>query len=99
MVNYHLTNKAKLDLIDIWDYTSEVWSENQAQKYYDQLIDSFVYITQNLKAGKDYSEVKESLFGIKVGRHIVFYLIEDKKSVVIVRILHERMDIESRLSE
>ena len=33
MAKYHLTNKAVDDLSEIWDYTYEVWSENQADKY------------------------------------------------------------------
>ena len=37
MAEYKLTNKAVEDLSKIWDYTFEVWSENQADKYYDEL--------------------------------------------------------------
>ena len=35
MAKYHFTNKALDDLIDIWDYTVEEWSQNQAEKYYN----------------------------------------------------------------
>ncbi len=38
MAKYKLTNKAVEDLSKIWDYTFEVWSEQQADKYYDGLI-------------------------------------------------------------
>ena len=32
--SYKLTNKAVADLTNIWDYTVEKWSEEQAAKYY-----------------------------------------------------------------
>ena len=41
MANYMLTNKAVEDLTGIWDYTLKKWSEQQADKYYEMLIDTF----------------------------------------------------------
>ena len=38
MAKYRFTNKAVDDLSDIWNYTFENWSENQADKYYEMLI-------------------------------------------------------------
>lgn len=35
MAKYHLTNKATADLLDIWNYTTETWSEKQAEKHYN----------------------------------------------------------------
>lgn len=39
MAKYLLTNKAVEDLSKIWDYTYEVWSENQADRYYTLMLD------------------------------------------------------------
>lgn len=47
MANYHLTHKAIEDLSNIWEYTVEVWSEQQADKYYNLIIDSFTRILEN----------------------------------------------------
>lgn len=30
-LNYRITNKARIDLIEIWDYTSKTWSKTQAK--------------------------------------------------------------------
>lgn len=38
MAEYKLTNKAVEDLSKIWNYTFEVWSEKQVDKYYNSLI-------------------------------------------------------------
>ena len=40
MANYYLTNKAVDDLTQIWDYTFEEWSERQADKYYNELLNA-----------------------------------------------------------
>lgn len=99
MPNYRLTNKAKIDLIEIWDYTVKIWSQNQAQRYYSQLTNTFTIITDKPESGKDFSEVKNGLLGINVGKHIVFYQVGNNGNILIIRILHERMDLKSRLNE
>ena len=49
MAEYKLTNKAVEDLSKIWDYTFEVWSEKQADKYYDGLISIIVKKFQKIQ--------------------------------------------------
>ena len=38
MGSFNLTNKAVEDLTNIWNYTFEEWSENQADTYYFLLL-------------------------------------------------------------
>lgn len=99
MAKYHLTNKATSDLIDIWDYTCETWSEIQAEKYYKGLILTCRNIAENPKIGKQYFEIKKELLGLRTGKHIIFYETINENKVSIIRILHEQMDLESRLGE
>ncbi len=99
MTKYHLTNKATSDLLDIWDYTAETWFKGQAEKYYNQLIGTCKQITENPEIEKEYFEVKKKLLGLKTGRHIIFYETLNKNEVKVIRILHERMDLENRISE
>jgi len=73
MAKYKLTNKAVSDLANIWDYTIETWSENQAEKYYQQLIMTCQNLADNPEYGKHYFEVKNHLLGYKTGKHIIFY--------------------------
>jgi len=78
MAKYKLTNKAVEDLSKIWDYTFEVWSERQADKYYKSLISNCQEIADNPHLGKNYSEINQSLLGMKMNRHIIFYRILNK---------------------
>ena len=101
MADFILTKKAVSDLSEIWNYTCETWSEDQADKYYQMLIDSFKTIAGNPEIGKKYDEIVKHLSGLKVGRHIIFYRIiqRNKIQIEITRILHEKMDLRSRLNK
>ena len=99
MAKYFLTNKAVDDLTDIWNYTFEEWSEQQADKYYQILIDNCKEIAQNPKLGRNYDGIMTTLFGFKVTRHIIFYRKLSENEIEIIRILHDRMDLKSRIKE
>lgn len=98
MAKYRLTNKAVEDLADIWNYTFDEWSEQQADDYYNMLISSCQKIAVNPNLfGKRYDEILDGLRGFKAGRHLLFYRMRDGGDVEIIRILHERMDIRNHL--
>jgi toxin ParE1/3/4 len=99
MAEYKLTNKAVEDLSKIWDYTFEVWSEKQADKYYNGLISNCQEIAENPDLGKNYEGISKELLGIKSNRHIVLYRTLNENYVEITRILHERMDLKKRIAE
>ena len=99
MAEYKLTNKAVEDLSKIWDYTFEVWSEKQADKYYDGLISNCIEISENPDLEKKYEGISKQLLGMKANRHIIFYRTLNPDYVEITRILHERMDLKKRITE
>ncbi len=99
MASYHLTNKAVEDLGDIWEYTVEKWSEEQADKYHALLIDTCRLIGENPSLGKNYFGTNAALFGLKTNRHIIFYRKYFDKPIEITRILHESMDFQNRLND
>jgi toxin ParE1/3/4 len=99
MAKYILSNKAVEDLSRLWEYTYEVWSESQADQYYELLISSFEEIVQNPELGKNYAEIDSTILGLRVGKHIVFYRLVKAIDIEIVRILHQRMDLKSRIDE
>jgi toxin ParE1/3/4 len=94
MPEYKLTNKAVDDLNEIWDYTADEWSEEQADKYY-----SCQDIANNPNLGKNYDGIMTDLFGLKANRHIIFYRKTKSVPIEITRILHGRMDLKKRLTE
>jgi toxin ParE1/3/4 len=99
MANYILSNKAIEDLSKIWEYTYEVWSELQAEKYYYLLLDTCQDLADGIISGKPYPEIRSEILGFKTGRHIVFYRKAKRSGIEIARILHSRMDLKVRLEE
>ena len=99
MAGYSFTNKAVNDLSDIWNYTRDSWSEKQADKYYTMLLDFCKELSDKPNIGKKYDEVYTDLFGYRVNQHIIFYRVISDKEIEIVRILHIRMDMKSRLND
>jgi toxin ParE1/3/4 len=99
MAKYKLSNKAVEDLSKIWEYTFEIWNEDQADKYYEMLISSCQEIAENPLSGKYYEGITRNLLGKKTNRHIIFYRALSEKYVEITRILHERMDLKQSVTE
>ena len=97
MAKFYLTNKAVEDLGEIWNYTIETWSENQAEIYYSLLIDSCQELANNPNQGKSYEVVERNVLGFKTGQHIIFYRIVTEKEIEVVRILHGMMDMKNHL--
>jgi toxin ParE1/3/4 len=99
MSKYFLSNKAVDDLSKIWDYTYEVWSENQADKYYYKLLEDCQELSENQSLGRNYVEIDMDIYSYKPGQHIIFYRMLNKEEIEIVRFLHSRMDLKNRIEE
>ena len=99
MAQFKLTKKAVEDLSKIWDYTFEVWSERQADKYYELIVSNCQEIADNPDLGKNYDGIAEKLLAMKSNRHIIFYRTVNNDYVEITRVLHERMDLTKRIEE
>ena len=97
MAKFNLSNKAINDLSEIWNYTFDKWSENQADIYYQMLLDTCEEIANNPDLGKVYNEIMDGLSGHRTGRHIIFYRKINSKEIDVFRILHGQMDLPSRL--
>lgn len=93
---YLIRKKAVADLENIWLYTAETWSVEQADRYYSLIIDEIKFICKNPDAGRSMDHVREGYLVTKVKSDLIFYRIV-ASIIEITRILHERMDIENRL--
>ena len=99
MAKYFLTNKAVEDLSNIWNYTYEVWSENQADKYYEIIIETCQEIARSPSVGKNYLEISNEILGFGIGKHIIFYRQLKIKEIEVIRILHGQMDLKNRIED
>ena len=97
-LSFVISKRAISDLEEIWLYTVEKWSIEQADRYYNLIFDEISYICKNINAGKSMEHVRKGYKASKVKSHYIFYRVLND-TVEIIRILHERMDIENRLND
>lgn len=99
-MGYKISVKAAEDIENIWLYTFENWSLEQADRYVALIFDDIEYLAGNPTAGKDFSQVRKNYRCSKVKSHIVFYrYAESQNDIEIIRVLHQRMNIESQLND
>ena len=97
---YKISFEAYEDIEGIWLYTFENWSITQADRYINLIFDEIEYLSNNPNSGRDCSHIRKGYRCSKVNSHLVFYRIKGKDgNIEIIRVLHQRMDIENRLGE
>lgn len=94
---YRISKQAIDDLNDIWIYTLHNWSREQADRYYDLIIEEIEFVADNFMTGKSAEQTRKNYRVTKIKSHLIFYRKVDKGVVEIVRVLHQRMDIKKRL--
>jgi len=94
---YRISKQAIDDLNTIWVYTLHRWLKEQADRYYNLIIEEIKFIGANFMFGKSAEQTRKNYRVTKLKSHLIFYRKIDNDVVEIVRILHQRMDIKSRL--
>ena len=93
---YELSVLAGEDLDNIWLYTYENWSREQADHYYSLLINAFELLAQSPEIGQDVGNLREGYMRYAVKKHYIFYKLMPK-GIKIVRVLGQVMDIPRHL--
>ena len=98
-MRYSISEKANQDIEKIWLYTFENWSIEQADRYYNLILDEIEFISENFESGKPVDYLKKGYRASIVKSHIIFYQKSKRNIVEIIRVLHQNMDIENRINE
>ena len=98
-MRYSISEKANQDIEKIWLYTFENWSLEQADRYYNLILDEIEFISENFESGKSVDYIKKGYRTSIVKSHTIFYKKSERNIVEIIRVLHQKMDIENRIDE
>jgi len=98
MLKIDIKPLAESDLEKIFLYTFNTWGLKQAEKYQDELFLTMNEIAKDPTRGQSYPYSNLSYRKIRSNKHLIFYR-SDSNSCEIVRVLHERMDLKSKLSD
>ena len=98
MLELRLKPEAEKDLSKIFEHTAMSWGIVQAEKYQDEMYEGMNLLLTKKNLGKEFLYAELSYRKLHVNRHLIFYRVEKQKCVV-VRILHDRMDIKKHLGK
>ena len=93
----NVSSEAISDLEQIWIYTQNKWSKEQADRYYSLLIDEIAFLQSNYFIGKSAEYIRPGYRVSFVKSHIIFYKIVDEQKLEIIRILHQSVNIDKWL--
>ena len=94
---FDLTRSAQADLKSIATYTQERWGVRQRDTYLKEIDRVFHSRAKNPVMGRTCDEIREGYRKFPHGAHVIYYkqLVTDE--LLIVRILHATMDVDSHM--
>ena len=97
MSRYLLSPAAQADLEEIWDYTAERWDVDQAEAYLRGLQHAIERAAANPRVGPSCDEIRPGYRKLAAGSHTLYYRLSADGTVDVVRVLHQRMDVDRHL--
>jgi toxin ParE1/3/4 len=94
---YLLSPAAQADLEEIWDYTAERWDVDQAEEYLRGLQHPIERAAANPRVGRSCDEIRPGYRQLAAGSHTLYYRLSADGTVDVVRVLHQRMDVDRHL--
>lgn len=93
MSRFELASRAAADLLEVVRYTHEKWGSAQAQRYREELELALQHLSLTPDVGRKRDAIAPGLRSFPVAQHVAFY-IQRKDKILVLRILHPRMDVE-----
>jgi toxin ParE1/3/4 len=93
MSGYELTAQASADLQEVARYTQETWGAVQMERYGEELELALQHLSLAPNVGRKRDAIQPGLRSHSVARHVAFYILH-KDRVIILRILHPRMNVD-----
>ncbi len=97
MSEWTYSPKAKADLKAIWTYSAHSWGPDQADRYVRQIDDTCKALAMGRLKGLDVTRIRPGYFKQKVGSHLIFFTRPSASEIVIIRLLHQSMDIDRQI--
>ena len=97
MNRYVLSPAARADLEEIWNYTCQRWDDDHAEEYVREIQRAIERVVDNPMIGRACDELRPGYRKHAVGSHKLCYRIVSGDVINVVRILHQRMDVDRHL--
>lgn len=96
MPPFRLSAKSLEDLKSMGLYTLKYWGREQQKVYLAKLDESFHILADQPHLGIARDDIRQGYRVHHVGRHLIFYR-QKSTGIEIIRILHDRMNVATRL--
>ena len=93
---FQLSQAAKSDLRIIAQLTEKRWGKAQRNLYIKQLDDAFTLPGKNIEAGFACDYIRAGYRKFPHSSHVIYYKQGTTSKILIVRILHKSMDVNSQ---
>ncbi|MBL4766372.1 MAG: type II toxin-antitoxin system RelE/ParE family toxin [Rhodobacteraceae bacterium] len=89
---------AEQDIADIWTLGADRWGVDQADRYFDGMVDLFDLLSEQPEIARLRNEFKPPVRIHIYGSHIVIFETVET-GIAVIRVLHQRRDILALLGE
>lgn len=96
MAEFRVSRAASRDIESIGRYTQMNWGADKRRTYLADMEVQFSRLAENPYLASERAEFNPPVRMLPYQRHIIVYLVTDA-GVLIVRVLHERMDVRKHL--
>ena len=96
MRGLQFTPAAEQDLERIWNYTVSHWGKEQAARYIRELQSRCKALARSGSVSQSAEHIRPGYRKSSSGKHVLYFR-ETESALIIVRILHERMDPDRNL--
>lgn len=93
MASFSLTKAAKSDLRNIARFTEQKWDRKQRRDYLKGMDDTFRLLADSPSLGVSCDYIARELRKHPFQSHVIYYEVASQGHVLIVRVLHKRMDV------
>ena len=93
-----LRPRAQADLDDIWEFTRDRWSEDQARNYFQSLSSTFDLILAHPEMARERHEFSPPVRIHTIRSHVVIFQ-ANEEAIDVIRIVHARSNWAAVLSE
>jgi toxin ParE1/3/4 len=96
--DFRLSPRAQHDLEEIWLYTRQTWSLEQADSYVSDMLAACGGLAAGEKIGVRADDIRTGYWKHFCGAHMIYYRVHGPY-LDIIRILHHSRDVKAHLTE
>ena len=96
MSRYVLSRRARADLTEIWKYTADRWTPEQADRYVLEIHAAIERVANDPRKGRPCDHIRPGYRKWNIGAHVLFFR-PVSEGIEIVRVLHQSMDFDRHL--